>query len=66
MSIAKIIEISAESPESFEAAVRHGIDRAAKTVHNIQSAWIKEQQVIIESDRIVGFRVDLKITFLLD
>jgi flavin-binding protein dodecin len=66
MSVAKIIEISAESPESFEAAIRHGIERAGKTIHNIQTAWIKEQQAIVEGDQIVGYRVDLKITFLLD
>lgn len=66
MSVAKIIEITAESPASFEDAIRQGIDKAGKTVHNIKSAWVKEQQVIVKNSKIVAFRVDLKITFVLD
>lgn len=66
MSVAKIIEITAESPASFEDAIRQGIDKAGKTVHNIKSAWVKEQQAIVKNSKIVAFRVDLKITFVLD
>jgi len=65
MSVAKVIEITAESTESFEAAVREGIARASKTVKHIQSAWVKEQQVKVAGDRVAGFRVTLKVTFLL-
>ena len=66
MSVAKIIEISCESPKSFEDAVQNGITRASKTIHNIKSAWVKEQQVVIESDKVSVYRVDLKVTFVLD
>jgi flavin-binding protein dodecin len=66
MSVAKIIEISCESPKSFEDAVQNGITRASKTIHNIKSAWVKEQQVVIESDKVSMYRVDLKVTFVLD
>jgi hypothetical protein len=66
MSVAKIIEISAESSESFEAAIREGIARASKTIQNIRSAWVKEQQVIVEGNKITGYRVDLKVTFVLE
>lgn len=66
MSVAKIIEISAESPKSFEDAIRHGIERAGQTLQNIQTAWIKEQQVVINSQKIVGYRVILKVTFILN
>lgn len=66
MSVAKIIEISCESPKSFEDAVQNGITRASKTIHNIKSAWVKEQQVVIESDKVSMYRVDLKVTFILD
>lgn len=66
MSVAKIIEITAESPESFEHAIRQGVEKSAQTVHNIKSAWIKEQQVIVNNNKIIAFRVDLKITFVLD
>ena len=66
MSVAKIIEISAESPKSFEDAIVQGISRASKTVHNIKSAWVKEQHVVIENCKVALFRVDLKVTFVLD
>ena len=66
MSVAKIIEISSESPESFEAAIHEGIARASKTVKNIRSAWIKEQQVKVENAKIVAYRVDMMVTFVLN
>lgn len=66
MSVAKVIEISAESPTSFEDAIAQGIAKASKTVHNIKRAWVKEHQVKIENNKIVAFRVDLKVTFVLD
>jgi len=66
MSVAKVIEISAESTESFEDAIRQGIETAAGSVKNIRGAWVKEQQVRIEEGKIVAFRVDLKVTFILE
>ena len=66
MSIAKIIEISCESEESFEDAIRQGIQAAAKTLHNIKGAWVKEQQVVVKDNRVVKYRVDLKVSFVLD
>lgn len=60
MSVGKIIEITAEPPESFEHAIRQGIEKAAQTVHNIKSAWVKEQQVIVNNNKIIAFKVDLK------
>ncbi len=66
MAVAKVIEITAASPESFEAAIADGIQRASKTVNNIQSAWVKEQQVKVEGNEVTSFRVTLKVTFLLD
>ncbi len=66
MSVAKIIEISAGSPTSFEDAIAQGIAKAAKTVHGIKSAWVKEQYVAIENGKVALFRVDLKMTFVLD
>ena len=65
MSVAKVIEISAESAESFEDAIRQGIGKASETVSDIKSAWVKEQQVVVDGGNVVGFRVDLKITFVL-
>jgi len=66
MSVAKVIEISATSPDSFDAAVAEGIRRAATTVKNIQGAWVKEQQVTVSNGKIDAYRVNLKITFLLE
>jgi len=66
MSVAKIIEISSESPKSFEDAIVQGINRASKTVHGIKSAWVKEQHVVVENGKVAQYRVDLKVTFVLD
>jgi dodecin len=66
MAVAKIIEITAQSNESFEDAIRQGIAKASETVHNIEGAWVKEQKVVVEDGNISGFRVDLKVTFVLD
>lgn len=65
MSVAKVIEISAESAQSFEDAIRQGIETASKTVNNIRGAWVKEQQVVVEANKVVKYRVDLKLTFVL-
>ena len=66
MSVAKVIEINAESSKSFDDAVRKGIKTAAKTVHNIKGAWVKEQKVTVEDGKVVGYRVDMMVTFVLE
>jgi flavin-binding protein dodecin len=66
MSVAKVIEITAQSSEGFEDAVQQGISKAGETVRNISGAWVKEQSVAMENGKIVGYRVDLKVTFLID
>jgi flavin-binding protein dodecin len=66
MSVARVTEISSRSSQSFEAAINEGIDRANKTLRNVRSAWIKEQQVDIEDGRIIAYRVNMLVTFVLD
>ena len=66
MSVAKIIEVSAESEKSFDDAIQQGVKKAADSVHNIKGAWIKEQQVVVDAGKIVRYRVDMKVTFVLD
>jgi dodecin len=66
MSVAKIIEISSESTVGFEDAIAQGIETATHTVRNIRNAWVKEQQVVVKDDKIVSYRVDLKVTFVLE
>jgi flavin-binding protein dodecin len=67
MAVAKVIEITAASTDSFEDAIRQGIAKASETVRNIQAAWVKEQQVKVSDDgSIREYRVDLKVTFVLE
>lgn len=66
MSVAKIIEISTESPNNFEDAIVQGIAKASRSVHGIKSAWVKEQHVVVENGKVTTYRVDLEVTFVLD
>jgi flavin-binding protein dodecin len=66
MSVAKIIEVNAASTQSFEDAVKVGIAQAAKTLTGIQGAWVKEQKVVVKDGKVQEFRVDMKVTFLLE
>ena len=66
MSIARITEISATSTKGFEDAIQQGVARAAETLRNVRSAWVKEQQVRVEDGRIVRYQVNLMITFVLE
>jgi dodecin len=66
MSVARITEISATSEKSFEDAVQQGIQRAITTLRNVKSAWIKEQEVQVEGNRIAVYKVIMKVTFILE
>jgi flavin-binding protein dodecin len=66
MSVARVTEISSTSEKSFEDAMQQGIARAVKTLRNVKSAWIKEQQVKIEGEKVVAYQVNMLITFILD
>jgi dodecin len=66
MSVASISEISATSSKSFEDAIQQGIARATKTLRNVRGAWVKEQEVQVENDRITTYKVVLKVTFVLE
>lgn len=65
MSVAKVSEITASSAKSFEDAIQQGINRATKTLDQVQSAWIQDQEVEIEGDKITEYRVRMKVTFIL-
>lgn len=65
MPVAKISEISATSNESFEDAIQQGITRANKTLENISGAWVSEMKVDCNNGQITGYRVNLKVTFVL-
>lgn len=66
MSVAKISEISATSREGFEDAIKHGITRANKTLRNVRSAWVKEQQVHVTEGAIIEYQVNMMVTFVID
>jgi len=66
MSIAKVTEITAESPKSFDAAVHDGIERASRSLQNIRSVWIKDQEVTVNNNRPEKYRVTMKVTFVLN
>lgn len=63
-SIAKVIEVIAESEESFDDAVEAALDEASKTVDHIKSIWVENMTAVVENNRITHFRVNAKITFL--
>jgi flavin-binding protein dodecin len=67
MSVAKVTEIIAASPKSFDDAIKVGVDRANKTLTNLKSAWIQDQQIKLGSDgQIIEYRVQLKVTFVIE
>lgn len=67
MSVAKVTEIKASSTKSFDDAIKAGIARAHKTLKNVKSAWIENQEVLIdEKGNISEYRVEMKITFVLE
>jgi flavin-binding protein dodecin len=66
VSIAKIVEVTASSPTSFDDAVANGIAKAGETIRNIMSAWVSEQKVEVEDNKITAYRVTMRITFLVE
>ena len=66
MSVARVTEIIAASTKSFEDAVQIGIQRANKRLKNVKGAWVRDQKVIVENGKITQYRVNMKVTFVLE
>jgi flavin-binding protein dodecin len=66
MSVARIIEISATSSQSFEDAIQEGISRATETLRQVKGAWVKEQRVEVTDGAITAYQVNLLVTFVLE
>ncbi|MCZ0813773.1 MAG: dodecin family protein [Pseudomonadota bacterium] len=66
MSMLKVIEVLAESDKSFEDAAQSAVIKASESVRNIKSIYIKDMNAAVENDRIVSYRVNAKISFLLE
>ena len=65
MTVARISEISSISSKSFEDAINQGVARANKTLKNVKGAWVKDQEVTIDGGKVTGYKVILKVTFVL-
>ena len=66
MAIAKVVEVNSSSNKSFEDSIQTGIQKVTETIKNVQGAWINEQKVVIKENKIIEYRVNLKISFLVD
>lgn len=64
MAVAKIIELTSRSEQSFEDAVEQGLKKATDSVNDVQSAWVKDQQVLVTNGSISTYQVTLKVTFV--
>jgi dodecin len=65
-TVARVIELSATSEESFEDAISQGVERATSTLRNVESAWIKDKNVLIENNQIAAYKVNMAVTFVLE
>jgi len=66
MTVASVTEISAVSPNGFEEAIKEGVERAKETLRNIEGCWVKDMNVLMENNQIVGYKVNLAVTFVLE
>jgi dodecin len=65
MSVARVTEIISASTVSFDDAVKKGVARACETLKNVEGAWVKDQKMSVKDGKIVEYRVNLKVTFIL-
>lgn len=66
MAVARVTEITAGSTKSFQEAIENGIARADETLRNVTGAWVQEQKVVVEKGKVVEYRVNMKVTFILE
>ncbi len=66
MAVVKVVELMSESEESWEDAAREVVGRAAQTLRNIRSVYVKEFEAVVEGGEIARFRVNCKVTFALE
>ena len=66
MAVARVTEITAASPKSFQDAMETGLARAHKTLRNVKGAWIQGQKVTVQKGKVVEYRVNMKVTFVLE
>jgi len=65
-NLVKVIELLAESEKSWEDAAREAVERAAKTLTNIRSIYVEHLEAKVEKNKITRYRLNAKISFLLE
>jgi flavin-binding protein dodecin len=66
MTVARITEITSTSRKGFDDAIKVGVKRATKTLKNVSGAWVEDQEVIVENNKVTEYRVRLRVTFILN
>ena len=66
MSVARVTEIIASSKKGFEDAIEEGVKRATDTLKNVEAAWVQDQKVVVKDGKVAEYRVNLKVTFVLE
>jgi len=66
MVIVKVIELLSESANGWEAAAQEAVSEASKTIDNIQSVYVSDMQAVVENDKIVNYRLNVKISFIIE
>ena len=64
MAVVKVIELLSESVNGWEAAAQEAVNEASRTIDNIQSVYIENLQAIVEDNRIVNYRINCKVSFI--
>ncbi|MEM6991013.1 MAG: dodecin family protein [Myxococcota bacterium] len=65
MSVAKVIEITAASATSFQDAIDQGIAKACTSLEGVTGAWIQDQKVVVNANKITEYRVNMKVSFIM-
>lgn len=66
MSMVKVVEVIAESKKSWDAAAENAVKEASKSVRNIKSLYVQEMHAVVEDGKITRYRMNAKISFLID
>ncbi|GFN34408.1 dodecin family protein [Tepidimicrobium xylanilyticum] len=66
MAVVKVIELLSESTNGWEAAVQEAVNEASRTIKNIKSVYVSNMQAIVENNKVVNYRLNVKISFVVD
>ena len=66
MAVVKVVELLAESQDSWEDAARQAVEEASKTIRGVQSVYISEFQATVANDKVKSFRINAKVSFVLE